>query len=383
VIRASPLTDEFSSGRRVIPCSGDRLIMAVRLKSVIELFTKMRETLTRLAPWQALRPPLVAGWVPGRFPHALPARSIRRQRDYFLYIPVTVDRRDRVPLLVMLHGCSQDAHTFAQGSRMNELADKHRFLVLYPQQSLHANALRCWNWFEPSAGDGAGEAAAIAALVRDVTRHYPIDRSRVYVAGISAGGAMTAILALCYGSLFAACAIVAGLMYRAADSALAAARAMRSGTPVSPESMAEEAASRLSRQVRFVPTLVIHGTHDSVVHPRNAEQIVRQFQRFAELRGTPPKALTDAVEQRISSEGRSYHQRDYVRSGQLLLRSILIEGLGHAWSGGDERLHFNDPAQPDTSHLIWDFLSKFRRSVPRRGPPLRLWLRYVSRLLRG
>jgi poly(hydroxyalkanoate) depolymerase family esterase len=346
---------------------------------VIQFFTKMREALPSLALWRALRAPMTSGWVPGRFPHALRAGAFRRQRDYFLYIPVTVGRRDRVPLLVMLHGCSQDAHAFAQGSRMNELADEHGFLVLYPQQSLHANALRCWNWFEPRTGHGAGEAASIAALVREVVRRYPVDRSRVYIAGISAGGAMTAVLALCYGALFAACAIVAGVMYRAADSALAGARAMRSGAPVSPESVADDAASRLSRKVRFVPALVIHGTQDSVVHPRNAEQIVRQFRRFAEVLGTPSEPLTGAVEQRISSEGRSYRQRDYVRSDQLLLRSILIEGLGHAWSGGDERLRFNDSAQPNTSRLIWDFLSKFRRAVPRRAPPLRLWLRYLGR----
>jgi len=135
--------------------------------------------------------------------------------------------------------------------------------------------------------------------------------------------------------------------------------------------------------VRFVPALVIHGTHDSVVHPHNAEQIVRQFRRFAELLGTPPEPLSDGVEQRISSEGRSYRRRDYARSDRLLLRSILIEGLGHAWSGGDERFRFNDAAQPDTSRLIWDFLSTFRQPAPRRAPPLRLWLRYLSRLLRG
>jgi len=238
------------------------------LESVIQFFTKIHEALPRLALWRALRAPLVSGWVPGRFPHVLSPGAFRR--DYFLYIPDTVGRLDRVPLLVMLHGCGQDAHTFAQGSRMNALADEHRFLVLYPQQSPHANALRCWNWFEPQTEHGA-EAAAIAALVRDVARRYPIDRSRVYVAGISAGGAMTAILAVCYGALFAACAVVAGVMYRAADSALAGARAMRSGALVSPESMADQAASRPSRMVRFVPALVIHGTHDSVVHPRNAE----------------------------------------------------------------------------------------------------------------
>lgn len=350
---------------------------------MIQLFTKLREALSRLAFWRALRAPVHSGWVQGRFPHALRAGAFSRQRDYFLYIPVTVGRRDRVPLLVMLHGCSQDARTFAQGSRMNELADEHRFLVLYPQQSLHANALRCWNWFDPRTAHGAGEAAAIAALVHDVARRYPIDRSRIYIAGISAGGAMTAILALCHGALFAACAMVAGVMYRAADSALAGARAMHSGSPVSPESTADEAARRLSRKVRFVPALVMHGTHDSVVHPRNAEQIIRQFRRFAEVLDMPREPLTDAVEERIGSEGRSYRQCDYLRGERLLLRSISIEGLGHAWSGGDERLRFNDSAQPDSSRLIWDFLAQFRRSVPRQAPPLRLWLRYLGRLLRG
>lgn len=327
---------------------------------------------------KALRSALIPGWIAGRFPSALRGGGFRRQRDYFLYIPGTVGRRERVPLLVMLHGCSQDAAAFAQGSRMNELAEKHRFVVLYPQQSLRANALRCWNWFDPRTAHGGGEAAAIAALVRDVARQYPIDRSRVYVVGISAGGAMTAILALCYGALFAACAIVSGVMYRAADSAIAAGRAMRAGAPVSPENMADEAASRLSRKLGFVPALVIHGTHDSVVHPRNAEQIVLQFRRFAAILGRP---LVDVEEQRISTEDRSYGQRDYMRSDQLLLRSIAIEGLGHAWSGGDPRLHFNDAAQPDASSLIWDFLSRFRRPPRPRLPRFRLWLRSLSRLL--
>lgn len=343
----------------------------------------LRETLSRLAPWRASRAPASSGWVAGRFPRAARGGAFRRRRDYFLYIPETVGRRDRVPLLVMLHGCSQDAQTFAQGSRMNTLADEHRFLVLYPQQSLRANPLRCWNWFEARAAHGAGEAAAIAALVRDVAGGYPVDRSRIYVAGISAGGAMTAVLALCYGALFAACAIVSGVMYRAAGSALEAVRAMRSGAQVSPEGMADQAAGRRSRKTEFVPALVIHGTDDSVVHPVNAEQIVRQFRRFAEVGSTPAEPLSDAGERLVSGEGRSYHQRDYVRGDRPLVRSILIEGLGHAWSGGDERLRFNDPAPPDASRLVWDFLSGYRRPVRPQLPPSRLWWRYFGRLLRG
>ena len=340
----------------------------------------MRATPSRLALRRRLPAPLPAGWLAGRFPHALRAGTFRQQRDYFLYVPTTVTRRERVPLLVMLHGCSQDARTFAEGTRMNEIADQHRFIVLYPQQSLRANPLRCWNWFESRTRDGAGEAAAIVTLVRDVARRYPVDRSRVYVAGVSAGGAMTAILAFCYGAIFAACAIVAGVMYRAADSALGAAQAMRAGARLSPETTADEAASRVSRKLGFVPALVMHGSRDTVVHPRNAEQIVGQFRKFAEL--VSPEPLAGPVEQCITSEGRSYRQRDYLRSDQVLLRSISVDGLGHAWSGGDERHQFNDAAQPDASRLIWDFVSKFRRPAPPRWPRIRFWFRNLRRYLR-
>jgi poly(hydroxyalkanoate) depolymerase family esterase len=343
----------------------------------------MREAVSRLAPSRALRSSLISGWVSGRFPQSLRAGALRRQRDYFLYVPGGVRPRDRVPLLVMLHGCSQDARTLADGSRMNELAEEHRFMVLYPQQSLHANPFRCWNWFEPRTGRGAGEATAIVALVNAVARRYPIDRSRIYVAGISAGGAMTAMLALSYGTLFAACAIVAGVMYGAAESALTGARAMRHGASVSPERIAEEAARGAARKARFVPALVIHGTDDSVVHPLNAEQIVRQLRRFADVLGTTVEPWRDVAELRVSNTPRCYRQRDYVRSNQLLLRSILIEGLGHAWSGGDDRLPFNDSAQPDTSRLIWDFCAQFQRPLSLRPAPLRLWLRNVARLWRG
>ncbi len=333
---------------------------------IAALFTRLRESLARFASRRDSPSPLVPGWISGRFPGALRGGALRQQRDYFLYIPARVTLRDRVPLLVMLHGCSQDARSFAQGSRMNEIADEQGFLVLYPQQSLHANALRCWNWFRPRVEHGGGEAAAIIALVRDLARRYPIDRSRVYVAGISAGGAMAAVLAASYGALFAACAIVAGLMYRAADSALSGMRAMRHGTAAVPESVADEAAQRLSRKMGFVPTLVINGTHDPVVHPRNAEQIIRQLRRFAELLGMEPTA--NAEERRIECGARSYLQRDYRGRDRVLLRSIAIEGLGHAWSGGDARLPFNDSGPPDTSRLVWDFCSSYRRQTPGRAP---------------
>jgi poly(hydroxyalkanoate) depolymerase family esterase len=350
---------------------------------VTRSLTAMSAVLAPLALWRRLRTPVTAGWLSGRYPDALRAGAFRQQREYLLYVPASVTRGTRVPLLVMLHGCNQDARSLAGGTRMNAMADEQRFIVLYPQQSVRANPLRCWNWFSPRTRDGGAEAAGIATLVRYVARRYPVDRSRVYVAGMSAGGAMTAILAFCYGALFAACAIVSGVMYRAADSALGAVQAMRSGARPSPENIAAEAAGKVSRRSGFVPALVIHGGGDTVVHPRNAEQIVAQFRKFAELANVPPQPLGDPVEQYITGDGRSYWQRDYARGQQLLLRSILIDGLGHAWSGGDERQAYNDPSPPDASRLIWDFLSKFRRPAAARWPLIRFWLRQLRRYLRS
>jgi poly(hydroxyalkanoate) depolymerase family esterase len=323
--------------------------------------------------------PSSSDWLPGRHPERLGGRAFHRPLDYFLHIPPTVGRRNRVPLMVMLHGCSQDAASLAAGTRMNALADQQRFIVLYPQQSPRANPLRCWNWFSARTRDGAGEAAAIVALVRHVARRYPIDRSRIYVAGMSAGGAMAASLALCFGAVFAGCAIVSGLMYRAADSAVGAAQAMHTGSRASPERTAAELARRASRRFAFVPTLVMHGSADTVVHPRNAEQIIAQLRKFAELMSVSRRPLSGPMEQYVDGHGRRYRQQDYARSGRVVLRSITIDGLGHAWSGGDEREGFQDPMPPDATRLIWDFLCEFRRPPPRRWTIIRSWLRRLGR----
>ena len=285
----------------------------------------------------------------------------RQSCNYCLYIPPGLTTADIAPLLVMLHGCRQNGQIFAQGTRMNALADLHRFIVLYPEQSVRANPLRCWRWFNLDTLDGAGEAALIAALVNRTVNRYPIDASRVYIAGISAGGAMAGVLAYCYGAMFAACAIASGVMYRGAETLIEAASAMRRGSRATPELLARDAAQNSSGCVAFVPTFVIHGDDDSVVHPRNADQIVEQLRAFAHLVGKPPIPLVESPELRLSGPGHTYRQQDYLHNKRILARKIIVEGLGHAWSGGDERHPFNDAAGPDASRLIWDFVSMFRR----------------------
>jgi poly(hydroxyalkanoate) depolymerase family esterase len=289
------------------------------------------------------------------------ARGRRVELDYAIYLPSGCSRRERLPLMVLLHGCRQSASEFAAGTRMNALADQQRFIVLYPQQEQGANALRCWNWSDAATLEGHGEAGLIAHLVQAIADRYPVDAARIYMAGMSAGGAMVAVLAACHSKLFAAAAIHSGLMYAAASSLTGAARAMRSGSRESPERSAQEAQRISGPPAVFVPTLVIHGDHDTVVHPDNARQIIEQSLALSTTtRLQPPEENAT----RHADSPRPYQQSDYRANGQLLLRAVTIHGLAHAWSGGDVQYPFNDVG-PDSSELIWDFVSQQRRAAAR------------------
>jgi poly(hydroxyalkanoate) depolymerase family esterase len=282
------------------------------------------------------------------------------KRNYHLYLPRRYSVTRASPMVVMLHGCKQDAATFASGTRMNELADQEGFAVLYPEQRRMANAHRCWNWFDSSAQRGAGEAALIAGMVREVTQSHGIDPARVYIAGLSAGGAMTSIMASCYGNLFAACAVHSGLMYRAAESVSQATRAMQHSSRVSAQDTAREAVAKTN--FAFVPVIVIHGTVDSVVNPGNAEQVVQQFIAMAKADGAGSAPLDEFSSTKSPGGRLGFEMWDY-RSGDMLLsRKVLINGLDHAWSGGNGAHPFNDPKGPDASRMIWEFFSGFQRN---------------------
>jgi poly(hydroxyalkanoate) depolymerase family esterase len=263
----------------------------------------------------------------------------------------------------MLHGCKQDAATFSAGTRMNELADEEGFLVLYPEQRRLANAHRCWNWFDSSAQRAGGEAALIAGMVREVTHSHAVDPDRVYVAGLSAGGAMTSIMASCYGNLFAACAIHSGLMYRAAESVTEATRAMKQGSRASAEAAARQAVAQ--KEFALVPALVIHGAADNTVNPANANQLADQFVAVAALAGGSP--VTESARNESGGGRYSYELRDYRRGDALFLRQVLVEGLDHAWSGGNADHPFNDPKGPDATRMIWEFFSRFERREQKAG----------------
>ena len=247
-------------------------------------------------------------------------------RFYKLYIPSNY-RGQSLPLVVMLHGCKQSADDFAAGTRMNELAEKRGFLVAYPVQAWRANVDRCWNWFrERHQGRDAGEPALIAGITRQVIARYNVDPARVYVAGLSAGGSMAAVMAATYPELYAGVGIHSGLPYasaRGAASALAAMRFKRMGAPPA---------------LPAVPTIVFHGDADTVVHPSNGEY-----------------ALGDgAVREDGQAGGRAY-TRTRISGNSAAFEHWVVHGAGHAWSGGDGTAPYADAKGPDASREMLRF----------------------------
>lgn len=286
------------------------------------------------------------------------------QRDYQLYVPSGYQAGKTSPLVVMLHGCKEDPQVFADGTRMNRLAETHGFLVLYPRQDATSNPDRCWNWFDPfNQRRNMGEAAIIAGMVESVKQSYGVDRNRVYVAGMSAGGAMTSIMASCYADVFAAAAVHSGVEYKAATSPWSARSALEQKGKTEPAVAGYDAYKCSGSSRRLMPVLVIHGKADTRVNVQNADQIVEQFAQMSDyaddgedndtIRGAPTQTITENPH-----GGHSYTVMSYQYGGRLLLQKYIVNDLGHAWSGGDAKFPYNDPKGPDAGRIIWDFFSK-------------------------
>ncbi|MGA4553468.1 alpha/beta hydrolase family esterase [Methylorubrum aminovorans] len=272
-------------------------------------------------------------------------------RDYKLFIPSP--RSGRRPLVVMLHGCTQSPDDFAAGTRMNVLAEEEGIYVVYPRQSSRANAQRCWNWFEPGdQGRESGEAGIIAGLVRAVCAEHPIDRSRIYIAGLSAGGAAAANIARAYPDLFAGLGVHSGLAAGCARDLPSALSAMRVGAPgaAEPGGAAGFGAGSVTQALR-VPTIVFHGEGDGTVHPRNAEAVLAQ----AGVEALTPKRESG------NGGGHSYTRTRYAdEAGRVQVEAWSVQGAGHAWSGGSPAGSYTDANGPDASRAMLDFFLSHR-----------------------
>ena len=253
---------------------------------------------------------------------------------YRLHLPPPARRRP--PLVLMLHGCGQDPADFAAGTSMSEIGgDEHGCLVLYPAQSHGQNPSRCWNWFKPfHQSRGRGELAALASLTAEVARRHGADGDRIYVAGLSAGGAMAALLGRAYPELFAAVGVHSGLPPGAAQDLGSALAAMQAG--------AERASGALP------PTIVFHGDRDTTVHPRNGELVT----------AIAAAGLHAGAERRPATAVRGYDSTRRVfrdAGGAIVAEHWTVHGAGHGWSGGHPQACYTEPRGPSATREMLRF----------------------------
>jgi poly(hydroxyalkanoate) depolymerase family esterase len=281
---------------------------------------------------RASRPSWPGRWLAARYEDRHGARAYR------VYVPAA-GVGPGSSLVLMLHGCTQDAEDFAIGTRMNAVAEAAGLVVAYPEQDAVANASRCWNWFDPAHGRrDAGEPAILAGIARRAAAEHGVAPGRLFVAGLSAGGAMAAVLASAYPDVFAAVGVHSGLAPGCARDLPSALQAMRQGGAPGPSPR------------EAVPLIVFHGDRDTTVHPRNADALVRQWTAGA---GTAPVVapVGDAATRAI------YRDAD----GRVRAERWTVHGAGHAWSGGDPAGSYARPGGPDASAELARFFREHAR----------------------
>lgn len=274
------------------------------------------------------------------------------RRDYKLYIPSGY-RGQALPLVVMLHGCTQNPDDFAAGTEMNRLAEEQLCCVLYPAQPMTANNSKCWNWFkaEDQQREG-GEPEILAGMTRQIIDNYELDTTRVYVAGLSAGAAMATTLAMTYPDLFAAVGVHSGLPHGVAKSLPEALGTMQGGTgPLGGGNKTKGAA-----WASDVPAIIFHGDRDTTVHPSNADRVAAQYSTSRQAGAT--------VEKGKVANGHGYTCTTYHNAkGEPHLELWQVHGAGHAWSGGSTKGSYTDPKGPDATKEMLRFFLQHRQAV--------------------
>lgn len=283
-------------------------------------------------------------------------------RNYKLYIPSGYVGQ-AVPLVVMLHGCTQDPDDFAAGTRMNALAEEQTFLVAYPAQSQSANVSKCWNWFKAADQQcGQGEPSLIAGITREITKEYGIADGRVYVAGMSAGGAMAAIMGAAYPDLYAAVGVHSGLAPGAASDLPSALSAMQRGESGGATPHRNTSTGSFARNV---PLIVFHGDRDTTVHPRNADHLLAHYGSASDTSGS--RNAADRINPPVTARqgkvpgGYAYtRQARHDTEGRTVMERWTVHGLGHAWSGGNRSGSYTDPNGPDAMAEMVRFFDQHR-----------------------
>jgi poly(hydroxyalkanoate) depolymerase family esterase len=300
-----------------------------------------------LKPGVARRTPVggAGAWIAGVAVGATGARRFR------LYRPPGVRRGERLPLLVMLHGCGQDADSFAASTRMNRIALRERFLVLYPEQDRLANTQGCWNWFDTGTGRAQAEAALILKAIDQVCLLYPVDPAQVAIVGLSAGASMAALLVTRQPLRFKAVVMHSGVPPGTAHSTLSALGAMQGRRPTR-----ALAAGPVAMAAAWPALLVIHGDADAVVSPHNGEAAVQVWADAAGALAAPARTV---------QRGQRYPMSitEFKRKGSTVATLVAVSRLAHAWSGGAAHQPFSDGQGPDASRMAWAFAARQFRSA--------------------
>lgn len=266
-------------------------------------------------------------------------------RRYWLFKPPGVRRNERLPLLVMLHGCGQNAEALAASSRMNLIARRERFFVLYPEQDRLANVQGCWNWYDTRTGRAQAEENSINAAIEQICQSQAVDRNRIALAGISAGAGMAVLLATHHPGRFRAIAMHSGIAPGVAHSSVGAIKAMfgkgATASPLPP----------VPPDVRLPALLVIHGVTDRVVAAANGREAAQRWGERVGAKASKPRTVQRGTRYAATVT-------DYKKSGRLVATLCEIDQLGHAWSGGSAGQPFSDPKGPDASRMIWSFVAK-------------------------
>ena len=302
-----------------------------------------------------------AGHAPGRFVDGAFTAEAGTRR-WKLWVPNGYDASRRYPMIVMLHGCTQDPDDLARGTRASDHADRQGVLVLFPEQPESANPKKCWNWYDPANQKrDAGEPSLVAGMTRQVTREYSVDAQRVYVAGISAGAAMASVMAVTYPDLYAAAALHSGIPFGAASNVMEGVGAMGKGAADTTR-LAHAAHDAMGARARVIPAMIVQGAADPVVKPVNATQTRDAWLSMNALARGRPRASTDSPKRMQSTAGGlSFVTECYGRLGDACeVETLVVDGLGHAWSGGSKLGTFTDERGPDATSEIMRFLLAHR-----------------------
>jgi len=276
-------------------------------------------------------------------------------RRYKLFVPASHDAAKPAPLVVMLHGCTQDPDDFARGSRFNQAAAEHGVIVAWPEQTSAQQPQKCWTWYDPAhQARGAGEPAIIAAITREVMAKHAVDPARVYVAGVSAGGAMAVNTAASYPELYAAAGAHSAIAYRAAAGVAEALGIMKQGPAPAVMDSLVAALRAAAGEGRVPPLIVFHGSADAVVSQTNGILLAAQWSRAL---GLSPDAIDPGGTDVLDVNGYQVLRTDFDSHVELW----QVQGLGHAWSGGSPEGTFTDPKGPDATREILRFLLAHRK----------------------